>query len=68
VAEGSYRKKKIFPAQHTMKKSEGWGKYLALRWRQKAKGFGEEVTYEKLHDLEILVDVILGDVIKDELG
>jgi hypothetical protein len=35
MAEGSYRKKEIFLAKHSMQKFEGWKKYLALRGRQK---------------------------------
>jgi len=32
------------------------------------KGLGEEEYNDKLHDLEFLADVLLGHVIKDELG
>jgi hypothetical protein len=55
LAEGSYRKKEIFLAQHTMKNFESWGK---IRGRRTVNGVGEEVNNKKLHDLEFLADVL----------
>jgi len=58
MADGSYRKKETFLAQHTMKKFEGWGKYMTLSGRRTLKGVGEEVNKEKLQALEFLADIL----------